>query len=172
MNNVVNFASETELLPILKPLIYKILAEENLANNSSNTHNSKALVPNQEANINIRAKELELIERVIRLEEQSNTIREDVKNLRQDMNKQFTEIRQDMDKRFNKVYEDMKEIRQDMDKRFNKVYEDMKEIRQDMKESREEMNKRFDKQTTIITSVFGIGFTFLTSLITIFYFLK
>ena len=108
MNNVVNVSSEMELLPILKPLILKILAEQNSTKSSPTNNNGKALAQNQEANVNIRAKELELIERVIRLEEQGNAIRQDINDVRQDMK----DLRQDM-----------KDLHQDMDKRFDKVYE-------------------------------------------------
>ena len=199
MKHVENSLLQGELLPIIKPLIMQILEEEILSKGSSslltngytnnngivNGHTSVPIT--YEANAQtIKAKELELIERVIRLEEQSNYIREDIKKvhidmkelrqdmkelrqdmkeLRQDMDKRFIEIRQDMDKRFSEVRQDMdnrfSEVRQDMDKRFS-------EVRQDIKE----MSERFRQQNNMIVTIFSIGITFLTTLITVFKFIK
>ena len=207
MNQVENPPPQEELLPIIKPLIIQILEEEILSKISNSTLVNSNANGNSIANENnilpnayqinaqaIKTKELELIERVIRVEEQANYIREDIKKvhidmkeLRQDMDKRFFEAKQDMDKRFFEAKQDMDkrflEAKQDTNKEFIAVRQEIKELRQDMKEEfiavrqeikelREDMDKKFDKQTNRIMTVFGIGITFVTTLITVFHFIK
>ena len=165
MNQVETSLLKGELLPIIKPLIIQILEEEILSKGSNSllTNNSAGIATlpvgyQSTADAN-RSKELELLERIIRLEEHSNYIREDIKKVHIDM-KELR--RQDcMDKRFLEVRQDMKELRQDMDKQFIAVRQEMKELRQDM-------DKRLDKQTYIMMT----GIAFITILITIFKFIK
>ena len=167
MKHVENSLLQGELLPIIKPLIIQILEEEILSKGSSslltngNTKNNgivngHASVPiNYEVNTQIiKAKELELIERVIRLEEQSNYIREDIKKVHIDMK----ELRQDMDNRF-------MSMQQDMDKRFMEAKQDMKELRQDM-------DTKFSRLEKMMFVMFGFVTTILSTLITVFHYIK
>ena len=75
----------------------------------------------------------ELLERIVRVEEELKYLREDMQQFREDMNKRFEEMQQQMDKRFegiDKRFEDMyrymdkrfEDMQQHTDKRFNVVY--------------------------------------------------
>ena len=159
MNEVDTPVFKGELLSIIKPLIIKILEEEFLTKNSNSTlinnhANGNGIVNDPSVPVNKlssteanRSKELELIERIIHLEAQGNYIREDINKSNANIDKRFLEVKQDSDKQFLAVRQEMKELRQDMD-------------------------KRFDKQTNLIISIFGMGFTFITILITVFKFIK
>ena len=106
MNKVENFLSENELLPIIETLIIKALDKRtpSLSKNSSATNYISVPNGTEISPQIIRAKELELIERVIRLEEQGRYIQDDIKKIyisiqesRQDMNKGFSSSRYERD---------------------------------------------------------------------------
>jgi len=87
-----------------------------------------------------KAKEISLTERIIRVEEE-------LKYLREDMNRRFEELIKYTDKRF----EDMQKT---MDKRFEEL--------------REDMNKRFE----MMFKFMSIGFTVVSLLIIVFKFIR
>ena len=191
MNEVNTPFSEGELLSIIKPLIIKLLEEEFLSKISNstltNSHaNGNGIAFNSSVPVNLlpsadsnRSKELELIERVIRVEEQGNYIREDIKKvhidmkelrqdmkeLRQDMKDEFIAIRQEMKDEFIAIRQEMKELRQDMKDEFIAVRQEMKELRQDI-------DKRFNRQEKVMFLMFGFITTILSTLITVLRFIK
>ncbi len=80
-------------------------------------------------------KRLELLDRVIRLEEGQKQLQEGQKALIQEMNRRFTEVQegqkaliQEMNRRFAEMREDsdkrFREVREDSDKRFREMRED------------------------------------------------
>ncbi len=71
----------------------------------------------------------DLLERIVRVEEE-------LKYLREDMERRFTESREDM----KQLREDMKQLREDMERRFAEAREDMERR---FTEAREDMNRRF-----------------------------
>ncbi len=85
-------------------------------------------------------KRLELLDRVIRLEEGQKQLQEGQKAIIQEMNRRFIEMREDSDKRFT-------EMQKTTDKRFTEMQEGQKAIIQEMNrrftEMREDSDKRF-----------------------------
>ena len=77
--------------------------------------------------------ELDVRERIVRVEEELKHQRELIQLGIETSNKRFEEMRQDMDKRFEHVDKRFEEMRQDMDKRFEHVDKRF-----------EEMTKRLD----------------------------
>ncbi len=81
----------------------------------------------------------DLLERIVRVEEELKYLREDMKRLREemkqlreDMDKRFTELREDMDRRFTEVNNRFAEVREDMDRRFTEVNRRFAEVREDI----------------------------------------
>ncbi len=121
-------------------------------------------------------KRLELLDRVIRLEEGQKQLQEGQKQLQegqkaliQEMNRRFTEMREDSDKRFT-------EMQKTTDKRFTEMQEGQKAIIQEVNrrftEMREDSDKRFtemqkttDKRFTEMREDTGRRFQFVQWLI-------
>ena len=96
----------------------------------------------------------ELLERIVRVEEELKYLREDMKESRKEMNQRFAESREEMNQRF-------AESREEMNRRFT--------------ESREEMNQRFgqiDKRFTIMQWSTNLGFAILAALISVYKFIQ
>ncbi len=64
----------------------------------------------------------DLLERIVRVEEELKYLREDMKQLREDMERRFAEAREDMERRFTEAREDMNsrftEVREEIQKNF------------------------------------------------------
>jgi ElaB/YqjD/DUF883 family membrane-anchored ribosome-binding protein len=96
----------------------------------------------------IRRRELDLIERVVRIEDE-------LKNLREVMDERFEAQREVMDERF----EAQREL---MDERFGRMDERFSKMDERFEAQRELMNEHFDhmeKRTSFSHWVIGIGFT-------------
>ncbi len=65
--------------------------------------------------------------------------------MREETNRQFAEMREESDKRFEKVDERFAEMREESDKRFEKVDERFEKMDERFVEMREESDKRFEK---------------------------
>ncbi len=103
-------------------------------------------------------KRLELLDRVIRLEEGQRQLQEGQKALIQEMNRRFTEMREDSDKRFTEMQEGQKAIIQEMNRRFT-------EMREDSDKRFTEMQKTTDKRFTEMREDTGRRFQFVQWLI-------
>ncbi len=96
--------------------------------------------------------EIELRERMIRVEEELKNQRDLILQFMQQVDKRFEqvdkrfeEMRTDMDKRFEQVDKRFEEMRTDMDKRFEQVDKRFEEMRIDMNKRFEQMNLRIDR---------------------------
>jgi Fe2+ transport system protein B len=132
------------------------LAQEDLEQIQQLIHQSICARP-EAINANVRY-ELEIRERIVRVEEELKHQRElmlqgfemnnkRAEELRTDMNKRFEQV----DKRFEQVDKRFEEIRSDMNKRFEQVDKRFEQ----MDKRFEQMDKRFeqiDKHLTIITN--------------------
>jgi len=97
--------------------------------------------------LNYEDRRLNLIERVIRIEEELRNQRELIEKLLHQMDKRFDQIQREMDKRFD-------QIQREMDKRFELLQKQM-----------DDNYKHVDKRFNLLTWVMGIGFTIMISLI-------
>ena len=113
-----------ELIRIIKPLIAEQLS---------------AFIREHE----LKAKEISLIERIIRVEEELKAQREIIASLQREMNARFEALQREMDKRF-------EALQREMDKRFEAV----------------------EKRLSFLQWLIAGGFTFVSILITIINFLK
>ncbi len=109
-----------------------------------------------------KAKEISLTERIIRVEEE-------LKYLREDMNRRFEELIKYTDKRFEDMQKTMDKRFEDMQKTMDKRFEDMqKTMDKRFEELREDMNKRFE----MMFKFMSIGFTVVSLLIIVFKFIR
>jgi len=134
-----------ELIRIIKPLIAEQLS---------------AFIREHE----LKAKEISLIERIIRVEEELKAQREIIASLQREMNARF----EAMDKRF-------EALQREMDKRFEALQREMDKRFEAVDKRFEAMDKRFEsleKRLSFLQWLMAGGFTFVSILITIINFLK
>jgi len=105
--------------------------------------------------------EIELRERMVRVEEELKNQRDLMKQGFDLMDKRFIEMREDMNKRFEQVDKRFEEMREDMDKRFEQVDKRFIEMREDMDKRFEQVDKRFESLTKRIDRfmVWSFGLT-------------
>jgi len=120
-----------ELIKVIKPLIAEQLSE---------------FIREYE----LKAKEISLIERIIRVEEELKAQREIIASLQREMNARFEALQREMDKRFEAVDKRFESLQREMDKRFEAV----------------------EKRLSFLQWLMAGGFTFVSILITLINFLK
>ncbi len=89
--------------------------------------------------------EIELRERMVRVEEELKNQRDLMKQGFDLMDKRFEEMREDMNKRFEQVDKRSEEMREDINKRFEQVDKRFEEMREDMDKRFEQVDKRFEQ---------------------------
>ncbi|EFI33396.1 conserved hypothetical protein [Desulfonatronospira thiodismutans ASO3-1] len=92
--------------------------------------------------------EIELRERMVRVEEELRNQRELIQYIIEQMDKRFEQVDkrfQQVDKRFEQVDKRFEEMRQDMNARFEQVDRRFEEMRQDMNSRFEQVDKRFEQ---------------------------
>ena len=107
--------------------------------------------------------EVELLERMVRVEEELKNQRELMLMGFEQTNKRFEEMQKNMDKRFEQVDKRFEEMQKNMDRRFEQVDKRFEQI-----------DKRFEDVNSKFTMMFAfmtLGFTILATMMTIFKFL-
>ena len=113
-------------------------------------------------------RELDMIERIIRVEDKMLLVNSNIELLVHQMDKRFEDMQKYMDKRFEQVdkrFEQMDKRFEQMDKRFEITQRNM-DTR--FNELREDMNKRFTQMFAFVSIVF----TVLGLMITVFRFVR
>ncbi len=89
----------------------------------------------------------DLLERIVRVEEELKYLREDMERRFAEAQEDRKQLREDMERRFAEAQEDRKQLREDMERRFTEAREDMErrftEVNRRFAEMREDMNRRF-----------------------------
>ena len=111
--------------------------------------------------------EMELLERIVRVEEELKNQRELMLTGFEQSDKRFEEMQKNMDKRF-------EEIQKNMDKRFEQVDKRFEDMQKNMDKRFEQIDKRFEDVNSKFTMMFTfmtLGFTILAVMMTVFKFL-
>ncbi len=117
-----------------------------------------------------RARELALMERVVRVEEELKALREIELARFEAMEKRFEALQREMNARF----EAMDKRFEAMDKRFEAMEKRFEALQREMNARFEAMDKRFEaveRRLTFTQWMMGVGFTFIAFLITLAQFL-
>ena len=125
----------------------------------------------------IKAKEVSLLERLIRVEEELRDQREVIASLLREMNARFEAV----DKRFEAMDKRFEALQRQIDSRFGAVQEELKSQKEIIASLLREMNVRFEavdkrfeaieKRMGFMQWFMGFGFSFLAILITLINFL-
>ena len=151
--------SKEELIKIIKPLIAEQLS---------------AFIREHE----LKAKEISLIERIIRVEEELKAQREIIASLQREMNARFEAMEkrfEAMEKRFEAMDSRFEALQREMDRRFEALQREMDKRFEAVDKRFEAMDKRFDsleKRLSFLQWLMAGGFTFVSILITLINFLK
>jgi len=125
-----------------------------------------------------KAKELSIIERIIRVEEELKALRAIEHARFEAVEKRFEAIQNEMrayreaaDKRFEAIQNEMKAYREAADKRFEAIQNEIKVSREVAEKRFEAIDRRFEaieKRLQFLQWFIGAGFTFISILIAIF----
>lgn len=122
-------------------------------------------------------RELDLIERVVRVEEELKTQRETTEIGFQAMEKRFDLLQQSMDRHFAAIDQRFEQTQQSMDRNFEFTRQEMnrrfEEKQQSMDRQFESVEKRldsFEKRFSVLQWTIGLGFTILAVLMGVFNF--
>ena len=95
-------------------------------------------------------------------------LRKDMRDLREDMNRDVQDLRKDMRDLREDMNRDVQDLRKDMKDLREDMNTDIKDLREDMQNLREDMDKRFNRTQWLI----GLGIALLVALMSLYRFFQ